>query len=66
MAVIEVPMISGFRADVESLERVMVTANNTCKLYSNGLDLCCLLLALFVLAHKLPDRQHKQPGKCPN
>lgn len=28
MAVIEVPMISGFRADVESLERVIITLMN--------------------------------------
>lgn len=29
MAVIEVPMISGFRADVESLERVIITLMST-------------------------------------
>lgn len=35
MAVIEVPMISGFRADVESLERVIMTLMSIYKGFLN-------------------------------
>lgn len=39
MAVIEVPMISGFRADVESLERVRNHINSHAHTFAKGLEI---------------------------